>query len=139
MVESLPVGINAAKPNAAVLLVYYEIHLSVVVTASDDGTVSVRQADPKLHSERFCVVSQPHDADARVNGALVSYDGHFLLSVGSDGLFVIQQLNLKELKLQACNKKTRKANDCFEPHEFVLSKASLHLLKMDFMKRADIS
>ena len=46
LVESLPVGINAAKPNAAVLLVYYEIHLSVVVTASDDGTVSVRQADP---------------------------------------------------------------------------------------------
>ena len=140
LVESLPVGINAAKPNAAVLLVYYEIHLSVVVTASDDGTVSVRQADPKLHSERFCVVSQPHDADARVNGALVSYDGHFLLSVGSDGLFVIQQLNLKELKLQACNKETRKASDCFEPHEFVLSEGEPPSAQDGFhVARADIS
>jgi len=125
LVESLPVGMNAAKPNAAVIFVNYEIHLSLVVTTSDDGTISLRQVDPNLHSERFCVVSQPHDADACVNGAFVSYDGLFVLSVGSDGLFVIQQLKLKELKSQACNKDTenRKGIDNFAPHEFVLSEA----------------
>lgn len=99
VVESFPVGTNTAKPDAGVVFIRYDVHQSFLITASSDGTVSVRFVDSgnsALHLS--CAITQAHDADASVNGAFLSHDASFLLTTGSDGLLVVQRIRSEDLK-----------------------------------------
>ena len=98
IVESWPVGINAAKPDANVVHMTYETHHSLLVTGSSDGSISTHYVDPESTKPHRCVISQAHDADASVNGISVSHDACFLLSAGSDGLLVVQRIRTDKLK-----------------------------------------
>jgi WD40 repeat protein len=86
-----------ATPPSAVSL-RYNANKDLIITGSDDGSVSVRS----VSCPHFFARLLNHDGDrGHVISAITSYDDAFLLSAGTDGLLVVSNLRKDTLTQEA--------------------------------------
>lgn len=111
---------GAVPPSA--LSLRFNVRKDLLVTGSDDGSVSVRP----LSSPDFFIRLLQHDGDrGHVVSAVTSHDDCFLLSAGSDGLLVVSNLKkdtlVEEARVRTAAKEAEAAAAVADP-DYVFQK-----------------
>jgi hypothetical protein len=113
--------VDGAKP-PGIISMRYSKSKEMLVTGSDDGSLSVRSPD----ALEFFARMQMHDGDrGAVVAAVISFDDHFVLSAGLDGLMAVYSIRRAELLEEAKSRAAilaREALDAVADPEYAFQK-----------------